>query len=177
MWGFMIKHTEQFKLSVVEYYLAGAAGFRTDGHHFSLPPAMVRRWVMWHQEHGVAGLATKRSSYSAEFKLSVLQHMWDNSMSYTKVAAVFNVRNTASIGIWESRFRSGGVEALARSSTRKSIELKAPTAEPTPSPDDETRSKKDLLAELRYLRAENAYLKKLEALIQAKKNTATPTKR
>ena len=173
----MIKHTEQFKLSVVEYYLGGAVGFRGVGHYFSLPPAMVRRWVLWHQEHGMAGLTSKRSSYSAEFKLAVLEHMWDNSMSYTKVAAVFNVRNTASIGTWENRFRSGGFEALAPASRRKNIELTAPTSTPPPSTGDETLTREQLLAEVRYLRAEAAYLKKLEALVQSQKNTATPKKR
>jgi len=34
---------------------------------------------------------------------------------------------------------------------------------------DANRSQKELLAELEYLRAENAYLKKLDALIQEKK--------
>jgi transposase len=37
---------------------------------------------------------------------------------------------------------------------------------------DENRSQKDLLKELEYLRAENAYLKKLDALIQEKKAAA-----
>ena len=37
---------------------------------------------------------------------------------------------------------------------------------------DANRSHKDLLKELEYLRAENAYLKKLDALIQEKKAAA-----
>lgn len=36
---------------------------------------------------------------------------------------------------------------------------------PSPRPDDE-RSQEELLQELAYLRAENAYLKKLDALIR-----------
>ena len=37
---------------------------------------------------------------------------------------------------------------------------------------DDTRSHADLLKEVKYLRAEVAYLKKLEALVQAKKQAA-----
>ena len=37
---------------------------------------------------------------------------------------------------------------------------------PSPLSPDEERSQKELLEELAYLRAENAYLKKLDALIQ-----------
>lgn len=172
----MIKYSEQFKLSVVKHYLGGAAGYRNVGHHHGLAPAIVRRWVLWYREHGAAGLSSKKSSYTPEFKLSVLQHMWDNSLSHTQAAAVFNVRNTVTIGVWERRFHSGGVDALARTSRRKTDELDAPTSKP-PSPDDKERSREDLLAEVEYLRMENAVLKKLQALVQAKKKAAAPTKR
>jgi transposase len=53
-------------------------------------------------------------------------------------------------------------------------------ASPTPTTsDDESRSKKDLLAEIDQLRMENAYLKKLEALVQEQKQqkAAAPKKR
>ncbi|WP_162619477.1 hypothetical protein [Salinicola peritrichatus] len=41
-----------------------------------------------------------------------------------------------------------------------------PQKPPSPPPADEERSHEELLEELAYLRAENAYLKKLDALIQ-----------
>ena len=94
----MIKYSQQFKISVIEHYQTGLAGYRIVGQHFGLAPAIVRRWVLWYRTHGLAGLTKQYSSYSAEFKVSVLQHMWDNSLSQTQAAAFFNVRNTSSIG-------------------------------------------------------------------------------
>lgn len=44
-----------------------------------------------------------------------------------------------------------------------------PTAPTFTTHDDDSRSKKDLLAEIDQLRMENAYLKKLEALVQEQK--------
>lgn len=46
-------------------------------------------------------------------------------------------------------------------------------------PDDEAKSRQELLAELAYLRMENAYLKKLEALTQARRAVSgrKPSKR
>ncbi|WP_338910295.1 hypothetical protein IHE31_02345 (plasmid) [Mycetohabitans rhizoxinica] len=38
--------------------------------------------------------------------------------------------------------------------------------------DDEVRTRQDLLDEWNHLRMENAYLKKLDALVQAKKQAA-----
>ena len=46
------------------------------------------------------------------------------------------------------------------------------TPPPSSSPAEDTRTRDELVAELNYLRMENAYLKKLEALIQAQKKAA-----
>jgi transposase len=103
--------------------------------------------------------------------------MWDNSLSQTQVAAVFNIPSTTSVGRWERRFHSGGIEALARHSKRESSQLVAPTSKPPPPVNDQERSREDILAELNQLRMEVAVLKKLQALAQAKKKLQTPTKR
>ena len=173
----MSKYSEQFKLAVIKHYQDGLAGYRIIGEHYGLAPAVVRRWVLWYRIHGVAGLSKQRRHYSAEFKLSVLQHMWDNSLSQTKVAAVFNIGNTVSIGLWERRFHSGGIDALARTSRRKPEQLNAPTSKPSPPADDRERSREDLLVEVDQLRMEVAVLKKLQALVQAKRKSAARTKR
>ena len=163
----MIKHSDQFKLQVVKQYLAGTIGFRSLAREHGIASPMVRRWVEWYRLHGMAGLTAKRSHYSAEFKLSVLQDMWDNALSQAQVAAKYNVRNPASIGIWERRYESGSFEALSKPSRKKSPEMPAPTSKPEPLPDGD-KSREQLLAENEYLRMEIAYLKKLEALVQAK---------
>jgi transposase len=173
----MRKYSEQFKLAVIEHYQGGLAGYRIVGEHYGLAAAVVRRWVLWYRAHGVAGLSKQRRSYSPEFKLSVLQHMWDNSLSHTKVAAVFNIGNIVSIGLWERRFHSGGIDALARTSRRKPGQLNASTSKPPPPAHDLERSREELLVEVEHLRMEVAVLKKLQALVQAKKKSAARTKR
>jgi transposase len=168
----MNKYSEQFKLAVIGHYQGGLAGYRIVGEHHGVAPALVRRWVLWYRTHGVAGLSKQRRSYSPEFKLSVLRHMWDNSLSHTKVAAVFNIGNTVSIGLWERRFHSGGIDALARTSRRKPEQLNAPTSKPPPPANDRERSREELLAEVDQLRMEVAILKKLQALVQKRKSAA-----
>ena len=168
----MMKYTEQFKIQVVNDYLAGTAGFKSIARQHGLAAPVVRRWVAWYRLHGVDGLSKKPRSYSAEFKLSVLQHMWDNSLSQTQVAAVFNIGNLTSIGIWERRYRDGGVEALAPPPRTKRENMQVPTAQPDPKPTDQERSRDELLTEVVRLRAEVAYLKKLEALVRARKKAA-----
>lgn len=167
----MIKHSDEFKLQIVQQYLNGAIGFHSLARQHGIAGPMVRRWVAWYRAHGLEGLARKVSQYSPEFKLSVLQDMWENAFSQTQVAAKYNIRNPTSVGIWASRYLSGGYEALSRPSRRKIQDMPAPTSKPEPLPDAET-PREQLVAEIAHLRMEVAYLKKLEALVQAKKLAA-----
>jgi len=171
-----MKYSEQFKLAVVQHYLAGTAGFNKVAQHFGIASPMLRGWVSRYRLHGLEGLSKKRGHYSAEFKLSVLQHMWENGLSYRQTAAVFNIANDTSIADWERRYQSGGIENLALRRGANGT-MKAPTTKPTPAPGGEDkRSREELLDRLEYLEAENAYLKKRKALLDAKNSTA-PKKR
>jgi transposase len=174
----MTKYTEQFKLSIVQQYLAGAVGIRSVARQSGLPRSTLRSWVAWYRVHGEDGIKKKFSHYSAEFKLLVLQHMWDNELSYTRTAAVFNVRDPSFIGTWERTYRDGGIAALQPRPRGRPRKMATPAKPSTPpSPDDEKRSREELLAELNYLRMENAYLKKLKALVQAQRQAAPAKKR
>lgn len=171
-----MKYTEQFKLAAIERYLKGAAGYKLVAKEFGIAAAVLRRWVLWYRTHGIAGLVPKMGQYSAEFKLSVLRHMWDNALSYTQAAAAFNVRNTQLIGNWERRYRDGGALMLQRSRKPPRTTMQAPTSKPDPSVDDK-RSREDLLKEIEHLRMEVAYLKKVDALLQARQNSTAKKKR
>ena len=173
----MAKYDEQFKLSVVQQYLDNQGGYRAVAERRDLDHATVRRWVKWYQAYGVDAFKKKFSHYSAEFKLSVLQHMWENVLSYAQVAVQFNIRNPCALGIWERNYRNGGLEALQPRPRGRPKAMSGPTAKPDKPSDSETRSRDDLLAELDHLRMENAYLKKLQALVQARPQQASPKKR
>lgn len=170
----MIKYTEQFKLKVVKHYLKGPMGYHRLGTLYGVAAPHVRNWVSAFRLHGIDGLRRKVGRYDAQFKLFVLQHMWDNGLSNRQAAAHFNVRNPTSVGIWESRYRKSGMAGLDRPQTN-SPHMKAPSAKPDLKPDQE-RSREDLIKELEYLRMENEVLKKLQALTQAQKQSA-PGKR
>jgi transposase InsO family protein/transposase-like protein len=115
-----MKHTEQFKLAVVQHYLGGrGGGFKKVADHYGLSAALLRSWVARYQLHSHAGLAAQRGGhYTPEFKLSVLQHMWDNGLSYRQTAAVFNLPNSSRIGEWDRRYQSGGPGNLGRRTRR-----------------------------------------------------------
>ena len=179
-----MKHSEQFKQAAIERYLKGTEGYKLVAREFSIAPAVLRRWVLWHRLHGTAGLTYKPGRYSADFKLSVLQHMWDNALSLTQVAAVFNVRNPNVVALWEGRYRDGGLQALERSRRSPATTMQTPEKKPDRRSEDDARSNEELRKELEklrkenlYLSAENAYLKKVDALLQARQNSTVRKKR
>ena len=55
--------------------------------------------------------------------------------------------------------------------------MQAPTSKPVPTTDDDKRSRDDLLKEIEHLRMEVAYLKKVDALLQARQNSTVKKKR
>jgi len=172
----MGKHTEQFKITVVQDYLSGRGGYRAVAQrHGMANRSLVERWVTAYRLHGDAGLRKKRSRYTAAFKLSVLQYMWENRLSITQTAARFDIRGHSTVGVWERAYQEGGSEALARPPTSRSEKMIIPTTKPEVAHEDK-RSREELLAELEYLRMENAYLKKLRALVQARQEAESAKK-
>ncbi len=175
----MARYDEKFKKQVVQDYLAGVGGYRALGAKYGIDQAVVRLWVDKFRQHGDAGLRRKSSHYSTRFKLSVLQQMWQEELSYRQVVTLFDLRGgTAVISGWERLYHEGGLEALqpkprGRPKEMKSFQPPVPATQQTP----DTRTVEDLRKENEYLRAEVAYLKKLDALVRVKKQAAQPKRK
>ena len=166
----MVKYTKEAKLKVIKQYLDGQLGYHRLSTKLGIPAFTIRRWVDAYRLHGDESFERRRAHYSAGFKLSVLQHIWDNGTTINQTAAVFNIPHPDSIRTWAKRYKEGGSEALGR------IKAAVPDM-PTrlPPPDDKPvheLTREELLKRVEYLQMENAVLKKLDALTQAKKAAA-----
>ena len=173
----MTKYDEQFKLAVVRQYLDGDIGYKEVARQRGLSHSMVHRWIVWFRAHGTFVAAKQVGPYSADFKLSVLRHMWDNSLSFGQTAVLFNLRNPHSLSMWERIYRADGPSGLLPRRRARLEHMTIPTTKPEPAPKADERPRDELLAELEYLRMENAYLKKLGALVQSKQTKAPLKKR
>jgi len=163
----MSKYTKQFKLGVVKRYQESSEGYKLVGQHYGIDPSFVSLWVKRHQLHGAEAFDKKLSTYSAEFKLSVLQHMWDKQISHHKVSLLFDIRGKSIVSAWERQYHSGGIEGLIPGTRGRTKTMPADkTKSDSPVNTDENRSREEILEEVNYLRMENAYLKKLKALVQ-----------
>ena len=170
----MAKYETSFKLKVVKSFLAGDGGAKLLARHWSVPEEKVRTWVSHYRLHGIEGLRPKRSVYSAQFKLQVLSHQDREQLSNRQVAAIYDIRNSNQLMAWRRQLDTDGV-AARESSRRGSAEMK-PTQSPPPAGTVTADSIRALREENERLRAEVAYLKKLHALIRARRFVA-PTKR
>jgi len=174
----MARYSEQLKLKLVKEHQSGAGGVRMIAQRHGVGYTVLRRWIAAYEQHGREGLRKKYSHYDAQFRMSVLSYMWREGLSYQQVAAVFDIRWPGCISKWEHQYHAGGIDALAscprgRRKTMTHPDHEKPTEESAP----DERTREQLLKENEYLRAEVAYLKKLDALLQAKKQAAQKKKR
>lgn len=169
---FMAKYDEKFKLAVVQDYEAGKESYGAVARRHDLDHATVRKWVESYRQHGPQGLCKKHSRYSAQFKLTVLQRMRHEELSARQAVALFDIRGgTGVISAWLRRYHQGGLDALKPKPREMTPpEFKPPQVQPPQAHD--AHDLEALREENEYLRAEVAYLKKLEALVRARRQAA-----
>ncbi len=176
----MNKYSEQQKLNAVESYRSGELGLRATAALHNVDVASLRKWVAAYEAIGIAGIQRKRrQTYDLNFKLEVLQKVKSEDLSYRQAGALFNVRRSDSIAAWERAYDRDGIAGLMPHQY-SSREPEAPrgASKPFPDPDDaELPSRQELLEEVEVLRAENAFLKKLKALVQDQSKSAPGSER
>lgn len=102
------------------------------------------------------GVPNKR--YAPEFKRLVVETMQKENLSYSETARRFEVSSDTRVRDWERIYLTEGPEGF-------SIERRGRGSKGRPPKQLPKEVEEDLLAEVQRLRAENAYLKKLRALV------------
>ena len=170
-----VKYSYEFKLSSVQRVLKNQDSVNSISKELCLDTSLLRRWILFYEHHGEKGLLPRKNQdYGVDFKLKVIQTMQSKSLSLIATCLQFNIPTTSTLISWINKYTVEGVESL-HPKTRgkpKSMSPKKPIrkqAKPL------TREE-ELLEELKILRLENDYLKKLYALIQ-KENQPLDKKR
>jgi transposase len=135
--------------------------------------AVVQRWVAIYKEFGIDGLSMKSGKYSGDFKVHVVEYIHENSISLFHGAAHFGIPGDSTVGNWERIYYEEGPEALYKDNRGRKQKM---TKDNIKKPKMPKQLEDDLIAEVQYLRMENEYLKKLNALVQAKEKSAKKTK-
>lgn len=168
----MAKYSTDEKLEAVLEYLEGKKSLNTIAEERRMSLSPLKRWVMRYREHGIEGLVSTYTNHGIQFKMDVLNYMNEFGASMYETAAHFNLASDATVLSWKRQFDAGGINAL-QSKKKGRLSMKEETKKSTPV----EGSLEALQAEVERLRMENAYLKKLNALVQSKEKLQSKTKR
>ncbi|AWA18121.1 IS3 family transposase [Escherichia coli] len=160
-----MKHSFEVKLAAVNHYLAGHAGIISTAKLFQLSHTSLSHWINLFLLHGPRALDCRhRRSYSPEDKLCVVLYALGHSESLPRVAARFNIPSHNTVKNWIKGYRKSGNEAFIRRRKEKSMTRSDDTHE-----NEANMTPEEMKNELRYLRAENAYLKAMQEHLLEKK--------
>ncbi|MDX3775773.1 hypothetical protein QE250_16800 [Chromatiaceae bacterium AAb-1] len=162
----MSRHQRAFKLQLA--ILAEQESSDTLARKYDVSSRQIRYWSMVYRIHGGNSFLHSDYPYTATFKMNVLSAMRNNDWSLGYTSAYFDLSTPGILFQWQKLYSLGGISRLHSQRKGKRC-MKHLSSEPKPS---EQMTEKELREELDYLRAENAVLKKLEALAQAKKKKA-----
>ena len=167
------KYSTELKLEIVLRYLNGTEAITRLAKEYCVFKSDIQKWRDAYLEHGIEGLCTTNGTYSGDFKVSVVEYMHNTGTSIRQTAAHFNIPSYPTVSSWEKIYNEQGKEALYKETRGRASKMGVKKAN---SKKKSTETNEDLLAEVKRLRMENEYLKKLNALIQERKELKKPTK-
>jgi transposase len=154
------KHSIQEKKNAVELYTRGY-GCTSIGKQLKVGETQIKHWIRSYQELGVKGFENlSHSSFSSEIKCQAVRAVLEKFLTFETVALKYNVSSSA-VYSWTQKVKLHGYEVLT---TIK--QGRPPKAMERPKKKVPETELEKLQEEVRYLKAENAYLKKLRVLVQ-----------
>ena len=152
------KHGLLEKLRVIKDYQSGC-GSTAIGRKRGISDTLVRKWVWVYHARGAKGLQKQpRTNTSAEVKQQAAREVNEECLPFEAVALKYRVSMSA-VYSWSQRAKEHGYESLLTVKQGRPAKIMGRPKRKQP----ETELEK-LQEEVRYLRAENALLKKLKAL-------------
>ena len=167
------RHNLESKLMIVKYVLDEKHSFWEASDFFGVAYQTIRTWVKHYEHEGISGLTIKNKGYSGEFRVYVVEYMRKHKLSLAQTAIQFSLPDHTRVRIWNKIYDEKGPQYLMEEhrgrkkmkNTEKSNKQKKNNSKMNNS------AEKELLKKIEYLETDNAYLKKLNALIQDKEKS------
>jgi transposase len=165
-----VKYDYAFKLECVELVLKKHHSIGYVSKLRGPNESNIRKWIDFYETYGQVGLLPRTNqSYSIDFKLLVLKTIKKESLSLRESCLRFNISDAAIILKWKKDFTNFGIEGLQPKQRGRPISMGDFKGKKRKTDKPLTREE-ELLKENERLRCENELLKKLQALIQARRN-------
>ena len=152
-------YSEKEKMKVINYILDNDVSLCKAEKEFNISRETIRVWLGKYKKGGKKSLKklTKYRKYTGQFKVDVVEYMYEHRLSCKKTSINFGISNYL-VKEWDLIYRHEGKDVLLKGSYMSNFMKK--------NRDLEKKSKEELMEEVEQLRMENAYLKKLRALVQ-----------
>lgn len=160
----MSKYNREFKLAIAKQCLEHESS-RSISKRLGISGRYIRYWTQVYRFHGQNAFIKRRTPYSYQDKYRILKRMRENNWSISYTSIVYNMSSPGTISTWLTQFERFGLSGLQPN--KKGRPVKKTKEQETVKPTQQM-SLEELREELEYRRAENAYLKKLDALLQEK---------
>jgi transposase len=165
-----IKYDYKFRLQCIDEVVNKRTPANIVADRKGVTRSNLRLWLKFYEYYGKAGLkARKYQHYDVRFKLKVLQAIEKETLSLPEACAKFNIPSESTLIKWQRMFKLEGIEGLNNKPKGRPPKMKPPIKSKAKKSSKPLTREEELLKELEYLRAENALLKKLQALVQADK--------
>ena len=159
---FMAKYSKELKLEIINFMKEFHASPYAAQKKYNINEAVIRIWLRRYELYGIDGLVYKNTKYDGNFKISVVEYMHKNHLSLNETCIKFRINSVSNLSKWERIYYEEGPQALFRDLRGKRRKMSSKVNKQNLSKNQDEK----LIEELEYLRAENAYLKKLDALVQ-----------
>lgn len=148
----MKKYSDEFKAEVVKYYKENGKAKTISKYQIS--NTAIYKWERLYDNGGIEGFKRKQTKkYTLQEKLDIIEFYKNNGGTCTE--SEFNISKSVVLK-WERILLEYGEDALLNDNRGKGKNVIK----------KDINQNEDLLAEVQRLRMENAYLKKLDALVQ-----------
>ena len=166
-------YSPELKYEIVQKYLNGDDSLKSLANEYHVNKADIQKWRDSYLCNGFKGLACTNGTYSGDFKIAAVEYMKTTGSSLRQTMAHFDIKSLATLKLWERIYYEEGPNALFEERRGGSSKLKN---KKTINKKQQINENEDLLAEVQRLRMENEYLKKLNALVQAREKSVKKTK-
>ena len=168
---FMAKYSYELKKKVVREYLKGkGSSFELAKKYDITYPQYICEWAKVYQALGYKGLKStiKHKEYSFEYKQSIIELYMSSTLTLREIAFQEGIPRPGIIGNWIRQYMHGGSDALNDKKKVQNKTMSAHDSKDVGNTKEQITSNdeyiKELEAELRKLRIENAFLKELRRL-------------
>lgn len=167
------KYNYEFKLRLVTIILEGKTSRERLARANGIVPSNLEFWVKLYEAYGEQGLlGVSKSNFTIEEKVSIIQHYQETGLSLVDTCVNYRISGPSVLLQWIKKFQTDGFKGLEDNRgahfRKNKTNTKMTKKSNIPGMKESMSEVEKLKIEIAYLRAENDYLKKLEALAQSK---------